>query len=167
MNVFVDSCIVNNVLDLEESRPDPIWEENRKYLKRLLDGPVASGTMRLFINPTVMSEIEATPSPERRNALLSTVESFKFAEFNMTIFPFSFPSRFLSAEQKAEIQQLCVEHPSLAKDKKILADPAFNEDIDVLLTTDKDLPDKVPRLGRVKIMLPKQLWESYEVHDRR
>jgi len=159
MNVYLDNSIINNLLDLEESRRDLKWEENRKYLKRLRDGPMASGDMTFFVNPTVISQIQATKSPERRKALLDIVDQFRFTEFNMTIFPFSFPARFLSTEQKNNIRQLCVEHPSLEKDQKILADAAFNENIDVLLTTDDDLPRKVPQIGKVKVMRPKQLWE--------
>ncbi|MBA7596251.1 hypothetical protein ES703_03221 [subsurface metagenome] len=159
MNVFLDTCIVNRVLDLEASSPDPKWQEDREYLQRLVNGPAASATMTLFVNPSVISQIEATSEPERRNALLSAVQQFKFTEFNVSIFPFSFPVRFLSTAHKAEIQQLCMDHPALANDEKILADSAFNENMDVLLTTDRDIARKVPQLGRVKVMLPKQLWD--------
>ena len=161
MNVFVDTCIVNLVLGLEESRPDHTWEEDRKYLMKLQSGPIASGMIKLFVNPSVMSQVKATKDPERRKALIVIAKQFKFTEYNMTIFPFSFPARFLSQAQKAEIQRLCVEHPKLGRDKKILADSAFNEDMDVLLTSDRGLA-KLQQLGTVKIMLPKELWEYYE-----
>jgi len=144
MNVFVDTCIINRVLDLEASPSDLKWQEDRRYLQRLVNGPVACGTMTLFVNPSVISQIEATKDPERRNALLSVAKQFKFTEFNMSIFPFTFPVWFLSAAQKAEIQRLCMDHPALANDEKILADSAFNENIDVLLTTDKEVTRKVP-----------------------
>jgi len=163
VNVFVDTCIVNRVLDLEESRPDHEWHEDRKYLLELQSGPVASGIIKLFINPSVMSQVTATKDPERREALINITMQFKFTEFNMTIFPFRFPARFLSPAQKAKIQQLCVEHPNLRPDEKILADSAFNKDMDVLLTTDRDLAE-LQQLGTVKIMLPKELWEYYEAH---
>ena len=164
MNVFADTCIVNRILDLEATPPHSKWEEDQEYLRQLLSGPVASGTMKLFINPTVISQIEATKDTERRDALLSTVQQFEFTKFNMTIFPFHFPAKFLSEAQKAESQQLCVTYPALERDEKILADSAFNETIDVLLTTDRDLARKVPQLDKVKVMLPKQLWDVYEMH---
>jgi len=167
MNVFVDTCIVNRVLDLESSSPDPKWEEDRKYLQRLVNGPVACGGMTLFSNPSVISQLEATTGPERRDALLSAAEQFKFTESNVSIFSFSFPVTFLSPAQKAELQQLLMDHPSLTSDEKILADSGFNENIDVLLTTDRGLARKVPQLGRVKVMLPKQLWDYYEAREKR
>jgi len=165
MNVFVDTCIVNRILDLEASPPHSRWQEDREYLRRLLNEPVASGTMKFFINPTVISQIEATRNTERRDALLSAVQQFEFTEFNMTIFPFRFPAKFLSKAQKAEIQQLCLTYPALERDKKILADSALNETIDVLLTTDRDLVRKVPQFGKAKVMLPKQLWDFYKPHE--
>ena len=48
-------------------------------------------------------------------------------------------------------------------DRKILADSAFNKDMDILLTTDRDLAE-LKQFGTVKIMLPKELWEYYEAH---
>lgn len=163
LNVFVDTCIVNRVLDLEESRRDREWEEDRKYLMKLQSGPVGSGIIKLFVNPSVIRQLKATTGPKRREALVNVAMQFKFTEFNMTSFPFSFPARFFSPAQKAKIQQLCVEHPYLTKDEKILADSAFNKDMDVLITTDRGLA-KQRQLGTVKIMLPKELWKYYEAH---
>ena len=165
MNVFLDTSIVNRILDLEDTRPDEKWEHDRRYLIKLLNGPVVGGTMTFVVNPTVMSQIRDTPKLERREKLTSIAKQFNFTEFNMTIFPFSFPARFLSEEQKEKIQSICSQYPSLVRDQKILADATFNESIDVLLTTDRELVHKVLKLGRVKIMLPGQLWESHDVHD--
>jgi hypothetical protein len=162
MNIFVDTCIVNRIPDLEVSRPDdPKWEEDRKYLKQLLKEPQASGIMKFTYNPSVISEIEATKDTQRRDVLLSTLEQLRFTEFNKTIFPFCFPAHFLSEAEGSEIERLCLTHPDLGKDKKILADSAFNETIDVLLTTDRDLSE-VRQLGKVKVMLPKELWDFYK-----
>ena len=120
--------------------------------------------MKLFINPTVISQIEATKDTERKDELLSAVQQFQFTEFNMTIFPFRFPAKFISEAQETEIQQLCLTYSALERDKKILADSAFNESIDVLLTTDRDLALKAPQFSKVKAMLPKQLWDFFETH---
>jgi hypothetical protein len=161
MNIFVDTCTVNRITDLEVSRAeDSKWEEDCKYLKRLSSEPQASGIMKFIYNPSVISEVEATKDTQRRDTLLSTLKRLGFTEFNMTIFPFHFPAQLLSEEQKAEIERLCQKYPALEKDKKILADSAFNETIDVLLTTDRDL-SKVRQLGKIKVMLPKELWDFY------
>lgn len=164
MNVFVDTCIVNWVHQLKKYLSDPRRREHCHYLQKLLKGPVASGAVTLFVNPSVISQIEATKNPQLRNQLLATARKFTFTESNFSIFPFSFPVTFLSPAQKAELQQLLMDHPSLASDEKILADSGFNENIDVLLTIDRRLARKVPQLGRVKVMLPKQLWDYYEAH---
>ena len=159
MNVFLDTSIVNRILDLEEMRPDAHWEQDREYLNNLLNGPVSGGSMTFLVNPTVMSQISDTPDFERRRRLSYIAERFRFTEFNMTILPFSLPARFLSEEQKVEIQGICSQYPSLIRDQKILADAAFGEGIDILLTTDRELAHKVPLLGRLKVMLPRDLWE--------
>ena len=159
MNIFLDTSIVNRILDLDETRPDAHWEEDRAYLNSLLNGPVSGGTMTFLVNPTILSQIRDTPDFERRRRLSSVAERFRFTEFNVTIFPFSFPARFLSKEQKDEIQGICSRYPGLVRDQKILADAAFGEEIDVLLTTDRKLAHKVPLLGRLKVMLPRDLWE--------
>lgn len=164
MNVFIDTTIVNYVLDIEESRPDdPTWQENVNYLRQLLDGPVTRGDMTFYVNPSVMWQINNTEEQERKATLLAKFKEFQFTEFNVTIFPFHFPAKFITEEQAVLIDKLCEEHPALARDRKIIADAAFSEEIDVLLTTDKDLAHQVCQLGKVKFMLPKELWDSYQV----
>ena len=162
MNIFLDTSIANRILDLKETRPDPRWEQDRVYLNKLLKGPVARGTMIFLVNPTVMSQIRDTPDFKRRRRLVSIAKRYKFTEFNMSIFPFSFPARLLSKKQKDEIQSICSQYPSLINDQKILADAAFGEGIDVLLTTDGELVRKVPQLGWPKVMLPRDLWEYFQ-----
>lgn len=132
----------------------------------LRNGPVASGKIKLFINPSVVSQVEATPDIKRRRELMAIAEQFKFTEFNMTIFPFSFSAHFLSTTQKAKVQKLCMQHPTLARDEKILAGAAFNERIEVLLTPDRDLVGQGTQLGKVRIMLPRQLQDYYTEHGK-
>jgi len=162
MNVFVETSIVNNVLDLEEKRQNNLtWKENIKYLKLLLGRPVATGDMVFYVNPSVKWQINNTKVKQRKEGLLDKFKEFQFIEFNLTIFPFRFPATFITKEQSVLIKQLCTAHPALGKDRKIIADAAFNKNIDVLLTTDKDLARQVCQLGKVKFMLPKELWDSY------
>lgn len=163
MNVFIETSIVNNVLDLEESRPsDTTGQENSEYLKLLLSGPVATGEMIFYVNPSVRWQINNTKDEQHKEGLLAKLSEFEFTELNLTIFPFHFPAKFISKEQSALIDELCKDHPALFRDKKIIADAAFNEYINVLLTTDKNLAHQVCQLGKVKFMLPKELWDSYQ-----
>ncbi|MFC1905529.1 hypothetical protein ACFLXL_01830 [Chloroflexota bacterium] len=162
LNVFVDTSIVNNLLDLNETRlADATWEANIKFIRILINGPVASGKMSLYVNPSVKHQINSTPNKERRDGLLLKFEEFKFEEFNLTIFPFSFPARFIAKEQGELIDNLCKKYPNLEKDRKIIADAAFNDKIDFLLTTDGDLAHQVRQIGNVRFMLPKELWDHY------
>lgn len=164
MNVFIETSIVNNLLDLEARRPnDATGQENTKYLELLLSGPVATKEMTFYVNPSVKWQINNTKDEQRKEALLAKFKEFQFTELNLTIFPFHFPAKFISEEQSALIEQLCKEHPALSRDRKIIADAAFNENIDILLTADKKLAHQVCQLGKVKFMLPKELWDSYQV----
>ena len=161
MNVYIDNCIVNNILDIGDQRSDKTWEENKKYIELLVEGPVAAGEITFFFNPTVIAQIEATNDLKRKEALLKTARVFQFTDFNKTIFPFSFPATFITAEESENLDHLCGKSPSLTKDRKILADSAFNKSIDVLLTTDGDLCKQVPEIDKTKVMLPKALWEYW------
>ena len=118
--------------------------------------------MTFYVNPTVKWQINNTKDEQRKEGLLAKFKEFQFTEFNISIFPFYFPVTFISEEQSALIDKLCKDHPALSRDKKIIADAAFNEYIDVLLTTDKNLAHQVCQLGKVKFMLPKELWDSYQ-----
>jgi hypothetical protein len=162
MSIFLDTSIANRILDLKETRPDVRWEQDRVYLNKLLKGPVARGAMIFLVNPTVMSQIRDTPDSERRRRLVSIAKRHKFTEFNMAIFPFSFPARLFSKKQKDEIESICSQYPSLISDQKILADAAFGKGIDVLLTTDRELVRKAPQLGWLQVMLPRDLWEYFQ-----
>jgi hypothetical protein len=167
MDVFVDTSIVNNLLDLEEHRAyDSNWKENVKYLKQILKGPVAIGSVTLYVNPSVKQQIDNTEDEERKARLLAKFHGFRFTEFNLTIFPFHFPAKFLSEEQAVFIHQLCMEHPGLLKDEKIIADAGFGDNIDVLLTTDENLAHQVGSVGKVKFLLPKELWEDLTKSNR-
>lgn len=160
MNVFVDTSIVNRLLDLEEYREnDPNWQEVVKYLKLLLDGPVAGGSVALYVNPSVKREIENTKVECRKTRLLSTFHQLHFTEFNLTIFPFNFPARFISDEQEQYVRDLCTQHPALSRDQKVIADAAFSNSMDYLLTADRNLAHQVGQVGKVKFVLPKELYE--------
>ena len=161
MNVFVDTSIVNNLLDLEEHREnDPNWLENVKYLNLILKGSVAAGSVTLYVNPSIKQQIDNTKDEKRKTKLLEKFREFHFTEFNLTIFPFQFPAKFVSEEQATFIQELYTKHPALLRDQKIIADAAFNDNMDILLTTDKDLAYQVRQVGKVKFLLPKELWED-------
>jgi hypothetical protein len=159
MNIFLDTSIVNRILQIEEARTDARWEQDRFFLDRLLNGPISKGTMAFLVNPTVMSQINDTPDIELRRKLNNVAKQFRFTEISMSIFPLHFPVRFLSEEQKSEIHNICSRYHCLIRDRKILADAAFGGGIDVLLTTDRDLARKVPLIGKIFVMLPQKLWE--------
>ncbi|MDP2931216.1 MAG: hypothetical protein Q8O05_01805 [Chloroflexota bacterium] len=157
MNVFVDTSIVNNLLELNEHRKsNQNWEADARYLKLIIE----SKEVTLYVNPSVKQQIENTHDEILKVNLLEKFKGLHYTEFNLTIFPFHFPAKFLSEEQKAFIQQLCTRHPALLRDQKIIADAAFNDNIDVLLTTDKKLAHQVRRVGKVKFLLPKELYED-------
>ena len=78
----------------------------------------------------------------------------------LSILPFQFPTTFVFEEQATFIQQLCTNHPALLRDQKIIADAVFNDNMDILLTTDRNLAHQVRQVGKVKFLLPKELWEN-------
>jgi len=123
--------------------------------------------MSFLYNPTVLSQIDAIPDSkkEKRSALLSKLQEFKFIEYNVTIFPFRFPGTFPSEEEGREIAELCRNFPKLVRDKKVLADAACSRQVDVLLTADRDL-ERMVQFRDLPIMCPKRLWEYFETTQR-
>ncbi|MFH0846947.1 MAG: hypothetical protein V1894_02670 [Chloroflexota bacterium] len=135
-------------------------EQDAKYLKMLLTDYVTSSKVTFFVNPSVKQQVDNTKDEKRRAVLLVKFHELHFTEFNLTVFPFHFPATFISKEQANFIDQLCTKHPKLLRDQKIIADAGFNDNIDVLLTTDKKLANQVRQVDHVKFQLPKELWED-------
>jgi hypothetical protein len=156
MNIFIETSIVNNILDLDETPQDPFSKRQKECLEQILE-EYSKGTLSLFVNPSVLFQINNTTDEERKSKLLLVFNRFNFHDFTTFVFPLTFPLHFLTKEQNNEIDNICNEHPQLKKDRKMIADVAFNDNIDVLLTTDKDLARQVRRIGLVKFMLPCEL----------
>jgi hypothetical protein len=162
INVFLDTSIVNNLLDIDKKESgDLTWEKNKRFTKLLIDNPVALGHMILYVNPSVKSQIGNTDDVKRKEELINKFNEFRFEECNFTIFPFTFPASFITQEQSDVIEDICKRYPNLEKDRKIIADSAFNDKINFLLTTDRKLAHQVCRVSKVRFMLPEELWDWY------
>jgi hypothetical protein len=162
MKVFIDTCTVNYLLDLDGRKPtNATREENEHYLRLLRDGPVKEGAIQYFVNPTIQGQINATPDEERKTELTKLFEKFNFTDVNMTVFPFTFPATFISDKQAECLERICDDHPSLKRDEKIIADGVFNstDRFEVILTTDENLAKWNPKIEDTYFMTPKQLYE--------
>ncbi len=162
INVFLDTSIVNNLLDIDEKKSNDLtWEKDKRFIKLLIDKPVALGDIILYVNPSVKDQIANTKDMKRKEDLIIKFNEFRFEEYNLTIFPFTFPATFITQEQSDFIDGICKKYPKLEKDRKIIAGSAFNNKINVLLTTDKKLAHQVRKIGEVSFMLPEELWNCY------
>ena len=71
INVFVDTSIVNRILEIDKSTVrDTIYEEDRLYISEII-GYVKKGIVRLIVNPSVKHEIENATDPKRKRELLA------------------------------------------------------------------------------------------------
>lgn len=167
IRVFVDTCIVNRLLDIDKPEPDdPNYEEDRSYLTKIVENGIDRGAIQPFVNPTVRTEIEGTPDPSRRQQLLEQFRRLHFTPFTTTVFPIHFTATFLTPEEKRVLEDIL---PSLGrKDLKILADAMSSDKIEVLLTTDRDHLANEKLRGRLRdkgvdkkmaILIPKELYE--------
>ena len=157
LNIFFDTCIINRILDLDKRESDAKYEEDRRYLGKILNLCSEEDKINFFINPPVKTEIYNTTNESRRQKLLKVCAQYNFKPFNKTILPFSLPGTFISEEEVEILNKVCKSNPELMKDKKIIADSAFCKEIDILLTTDRDLADiNIPTL---EIFTPKELFE--------
>jgi len=142
-----------------EKLDDSLYEEDRVFLRKVLDIYSEGDRIEFYVNPSVKLEIDATKNQKRRRALQEIFEKFKFIPFNKTIFPFVFPANLLKEEEVKILERLCEENPGLEKDKKIIADATFGY-MDILLTTDRrHLANKGIHIQHLKIFTPKELCE--------
>ena len=71
INVFVDTSIVNRILEIDKSTVrDTIYEEDRLYISKIIEY-VKKGIVRLIVNPSVKQEIKNTTDPKRKGELLA------------------------------------------------------------------------------------------------
>jgi hypothetical protein len=161
INIFLDTNIINRILDIDKEVPDNItYEEDRDFLRKILDISSKNKQIKLYVNPSVKIEIEKTKDAHRREKLLKIFEKHNFIPFNKTIFPFRFPATFVSNKEIKILEALCNKKKGREKDKKIIADSAFCEVIDVLLTTDREhLANGGIKIRHLKIFSPKELFD--------
>jgi len=173
INVFVDTSTVNRILDIGISKPEHWrYEEDRLYLSKIIEECVKKSKIKLFVNPSVKREIEATPNLQRKKQLLAISEQLHFTPYNKTIFPFTFPAHYVTEEEKEMLQRLKSYMPKgFEKDTKFFLDALADPEIDVLLTTDYDdlarkkLRDYLANEGvkiKIKIFAPKELYEHLQ-----
>ena len=158
MNVFFDSCIVNDLIDIGKPKSNLPLQENAKYIELIIKSPAVFG----IVSPIVKRQLEMTPDEKRREELISKYNEFHFKEFVGGLeFPLRFPLTFMSKQQEEIITELYEKRPPLRSDLDIIRDAAFIKDIDVLLTADKKLAG-LKMIGKVKFLLPKELWDVIE-----
>jgi len=160
INIFLDTNIIDRILRIDEEIPSNFtYEEDRRFLRKILDICSKNEEIKLYVNPSVKIEIEKTRDEQKKKELLMVFEKHEFLPFNKTIFPFTFPATFISEEAKI-LEDLCNKISGLKKDAKIIADASFCKIIDILLTTDrKHLANKGIQIKNLKIFTPKELFE--------
>jgi predicted nucleic acid-binding protein len=169
VKAFVDTSIVNRILDIEVVKPkDPKWEEDREYLLKILENYVEKGAVQFIVNPSVKQEVENTPDPPKKKKLLASFSQFRFTPYNKTTFPFTFPAYFVTEEEKRQLEDLSKQISGFAKDKKIFLDAMANSQAEVLLTTDREhlANEKLRNCLRtkgldkqIKVFTPKEFFE--------
>ena len=169
INTFVDTSTVNRILDIKMNKPsNRKWEEDRENLSKIVESYVEKGIVQLIVNPSVKREIENTSDPQRKRRLLALFDQFHFIPYNKTIFPFTFPARFVTEEEKKELEELCKKIKVFDKDEKIFLDAVSNSQVEVLLTTDrkhlarKEICDYLKRKGldnKILVCTPQKFYE--------
>ncbi len=167
-NVFVDTSIVNRILEIDKSTVrDTIYEEDRLYISKIIEY-VKKGIVRLIVNPSVKHEIENATDPKRKRELLALFDQFHFTPYDKWIFPIVFPVHFVTKEEKVVLGELRKKIKGFRKDAKIFLDAAANSQVEILLTTDRqhlaciELRDYIADKkldAEIKIFTPKELYE--------
>jgi len=173
--VFVDTSTVNRILDINvERNGDLQYEKDRLYLSKIVEKYVKTGDVLVIVNPTVRQEIENTTDDQRKKRLVNLFCEFHFTSYNKTIFPFHFPATFVTEQEKETLIALVQDIPSFKKDEKVFADVAFNSQVEVLLTTDREhlandrFRDSIRRRGldkKIRVFTPEQLFRYLQEID--
>ena len=138
VNVLIDTCTVNRLLDIDERTDgDRNYEEDRSYLSRITKEYVESGAVQLLVNPTVKAEIDKTRDAVRKRELLVQFAQHHSTPFSAALFPITFPVNLLTDEENKALVDLSADlRREYQKDRKIFADAMCSRAIVVLLTTD-------------------------------
>ncbi len=173
-NAFVDTSTVNRMLEIDTSEvKDASYEEDRLYLSKIM-GYVEKGIVQLIVNPSVKQEIERTSDPHKKKRLLTLFAQCRFTPYNKTIFPFTFPARFVTEEEERELEELSKKIKGFKKDEKIFLDAVTNSQVEILLTTDrthlarKEIRDYIKNKvldRKVKVFTPKEFFEDLQKED--
>ena len=151
-------------MDLNKRKFDITGLINQRFLRKIREKLEQAEDIQLFVSPKVKEQIEKTPVEQRRNELLTQYRKFHFIEFSGALsFPLSFPLTFLTKEQERLLDEVEKKYPKVKDDILILRDAAFIELTYVLLTTDKDLARLIPKLGKLRILNPKDLWQQISI----
>ena len=171
INVFVDTSIVNRILEIDKSTVrDTIYEEDMLYLSKIMEY-VKKEIVGLIVNPSVKHEIENVTDPKRKGELLDLFDQFHFTSYNKWIFPIVFPVHFVTKEEKVVLEELRKKIKGFRKDAKIFLDAVANSHVEILLTTDREhlaclkLRDYLADKGldtEIKIFTPKELYEDLQ-----
>jgi len=168
IGVFVDTSTVNRALDMDKKiHASGYKKEDILYLSKVIKQ--FGDTVCLIVNPTVEQEIKKTSDLQRRDDLLVRFNQFHFTSYNKTIFPLRFPATFLTSEEKETLKQIFEDLPKeFKKDEKIFADAVFNQQIELLLTADREhlandrfrnCLESVGLDKKIKVFTPKELFE--------
>jgi len=129
---------------------------------------IDKGIVEVFVNPSIKAQLDKTPDPLKKKQLLDLFNQFQFTSYNKTIFPFTFPVRFVTPEEKRILIELRERIKGFRNDDKIFLEAAANPQIEILLTTDREhlacvkLRDYLADKGlnaEIKILTPKELYE--------
>jgi len=140
----------------------------RKYLSKIIENYVEKGAVSFIVNPSVKQEIENTSDLQKKQWLLALFNQFHFTSYNKTIFPFSFPARFVTEAEKSDLEELRKKVAGFEKDEKIFLDAVSSSQVRVFLTTDREhlaqeeIRDYLKSKGlhnKVRVFTPKEFYE--------
>lgn len=76
LNIFFDTCIINRILYLDKRESDAKYEEDRRYLGKILNLCSEEDEINFFVNPSVETEICNTTNELRRRELLKVCAQY-------------------------------------------------------------------------------------------
>ncbi len=147
--IVFDTCIINCLVDGELTKP----------INELLF--LGNKGVKIFVQHSILKEIEATKDSSRMNLLKECVANFEIVDEHLSILPFQLPANLCSEEDSKAYEELSKIIDRNKKDARVILDSMKLVQADIFVTTDKKIiknKDKIKQLGFV-VMMPEECRE--------
>jgi len=127
LKIAFDTCVINCLVDNDFLEPiNEIISFKDKGVK-------------IFVQYSIVREIEATDDLGRKNLLLGKLKDFEIAKEHLSILPFHLPAKLCTENDSKIYEELAKAIDGDKKDARVILDSMRSTGADVFVTVDKGI----------------------------